>query len=62
MKMLRMRSYDDYDEEMLGAGDHYISVDLNEVLVFVRPGKSLPLTKPARHVDELDFDDLTIIS
>ena len=62
MKMLRMRSYCDYDEEMLTAGDHYVKAELNEVLVFLRPGQELKLAKPAKCVDELNFDELIRIS
>ena len=46
MKMLRFRAYDDYDEEVLEAGDYYVRAGLNEVLVFIRPGKSLGIAKP----------------
>lgn len=60
--MLRMRSYKDYDALELTAGDHYVKADLNEVLVFIRPGQILPLTKPARHVEDLNFNELTYIS
>ena len=62
MKMLRMRSCTDFDEEVLAAGDHFVKADLNEVLVFIRPGQKLPLAKPARHVDDLNFNELTFIS
>ena len=60
--MLRMRSYNDYDVEMLQAGDHYVKAKLNEVLVFIRPGKKLSIAKPARCVDELNFNELSYIS
>ena len=62
MKLIRFRSYNDYDEEVLSAGDHYVKADLNEVLVFIRPGKVLPLTKPAKHVQELDWNELNYIT
>ncbi len=61
MRMIRFRSYSDYDTEILEKGDHYIQADLNEVLVFIRSGKELPLAKPARHVEDLDMSDLTVI-
>lgn len=62
MKLVRFRSYNDYDEEILEAGDHYIKAELNEVLVFVRPGKVLPLAKPARHVEDIDRKNLSYIT
>ena len=61
MRLVRFRNYSDYDTEVLESGDHYIKADLNEVLVFIRPGKELPLAKPARHVEALDMNDLTVI-
>ena len=61
MKLVRFRSYNDYDTEVLGKGDHYIKADLNEVLVFIRPGKELPIATPARQVDKVDMKDLKVI-
>lgn len=51
MKLLRLRSVCDYDEEILPAGRHYLACELDEVLLFLRPGhtvrwRSLPPTLP----------------
>ena len=54
MKMIRFRAYDDYDEEILQAGDHYVKAGLSEVLVFVRKGHVLPLTKPSKRTSGVD--------
>ena len=51
MKMFRFRAYNDYDEQELSKGDHYVKADLGEVLVFVRNGFELPLVKPAMRVE-----------
>ena len=51
MKLIRFRAFDDYDEEALGAGEHYIKADLNEVLVFIRKGHVLPLATPSKGMD-----------
>lgn len=60
MKLLRFRSASDFDEEILEKGDHYVPADLNEVLVFLRPGHVLPLAASgARRVDEINEQDLT---
>lgn len=48
MKFVRFRAYDDYDEEILEKGDHYIAVKLDEVPVFIRKGHELPLSDPAQ--------------
>ena len=62
MKLLRFRSFTDYDEEILEAGDHYVPAKLNEVLVFLLPGHVIKLATPARHVEDLDVENLTVIS
>ena len=61
MKMIRFRAYDDYDEEVLSAGDHYVKADLGEVLVFVRKGHVLPLAKPENRTDKVSADSLKYI-
>ena len=62
MKLIRFRAYDDYDEEVLGKGDHYVKADLNEILVFVRRGHVLPLCKPSRGMENsLDDAEMTYI-
>ncbi len=43
MKMVRFRAWNDYDEEVLTQGDHYVKAGLDEVLVFLRKGKVLLL-------------------
>lgn len=62
MLFIRFRKYNDYDEMVLEAGDHYIEVGLNEVPVFVRPGKALPLAQPAMRVEDLDYETVKYIS
>jgi alpha-glucosidase len=61
MKLVRFRSFNDYDTEILDKGDHYIKAALNEVLVFIRPEKELPIAKPARQAEKVDFKDLKVI-
>lgn len=62
MKLFRFRSFEDYDEEVLGKGDHYVKCGLNEVLIFVRKGCELPLYKPAKRVALLDKEPAKTIS
>ena len=62
MFMLRMRSPEDFDNEVVPQGDHYIPVSLNEVLVFIRPGHRLPLAEPAQTVKEIDYHTLKYLS
>ena len=62
MKLLRLRAVDDYDEEILPAGHHYIRCALDEVLLFIRPGHIIPVAQPANNTSELDDASLTLWS
>ena len=62
MKLLRLRAMDDYDEEILPAGHHYIRCALDEVLLFLRPGHIVPVAQPANSTSELDDASLTLWS
>ena len=62
MKLLRLRAVDDYDEEILPAGHHYIHCALDEVLLFLRPGHIVPVAQPANNTSELDDASLTLWS
>ena len=62
MKMLRLRSVDDYDEEVLPAGHHYLRCALDEVLLFLRPGCIVPVAPPADNTAQLDDTQLTLWS
>lgn len=61
MKFIRFRAYDDYDEEMLTKGEHYIEVAIDEVPVFVLPGKTLYLAKPANNTALMKDEKFTYI-
>ena len=61
MMLVRMRSASEYETEELKAGDHYISCALDEVVFFVRKGKSMPLSNGAECVDKMD-DQLVLLS
>ena len=62
MKLLRLRAVDDYDEEVLPAGHHYVHCGLDEVLLFLRPGHIVPVAKPAANTTALDESSLTLWS
>ena len=59
MKMLRLRSVSDYDEEVLPAGRHYLPCELGEVLLFIRPGHTVPVAQPAASTAQLNDTALT---
>ena len=48
--------------ERLPKGHHFITVGLDEVPVFIRPGRQIPLCEPSESVDQLDTDTVTYLS
>lgn len=48
-------------EQILPAGHHYVEIALNEVPLFIRQGKSIPLAAPAEYIDAIDTNHLTLI-
>ena len=62
MQLYRLRSAEDYDTEALPAGHHYVHCALNEVLLFVRPGHAVPLTKPAACTAALDEQPIALLA
>ena len=48
-------------EEILGQGIHYVDIALNEVPMFIRKGKCIPLADPAECVDDIRTDHLRMI-
>lgn len=61
MKMIKYRSLDDYEETEMPKGDHYITVELNEVLFFIKKNHIIPMAKPAQTTRDMNFNDLTIL-
>ena len=61
MKLIRFRAYNDYDEEILSRGDHYIKADLNEILVFIRKGHVLPISEPEKGMGNISKSQLGYI-
>lgn len=45
----------------LKQGVHYVKVALNEVPLFLKKGKTIPLTTPALRTRDLDWDNVTFI-
>ena len=48
-------------QEKISAGDHYIEVPLNEVVMFVKLGCVVPVANPALNSDKLDYENLTLV-
>lgn len=47
--------------EKMAKGTHYIEVALNEVPLFIKSGKKIPLCKPAMRTSQLDTENLEYI-
>ncbi len=62
MKLYRVRSTKDMDIEILEAGHHYVSANLNEVLIFVRKNHIVPLAKEGNCVDKTDCNNLRLLN
>ena len=62
MKMLRCTRDGRIEETILEKGDHYVEVPLSDVVFFLREGHLLPLSKGGQCVDDVDFEDLSVIS
>ena len=48
-------------EEILSAGHHYVDIELDEVPLFIRQGKCIPVAEIAEHVEALDTVHMTVI-
>lgn len=48
-------------QEMLSPGHHYVEIPLNEVPLFIRTGKCIPVVEAAESVDELRTDTLELL-
>lgn len=61
MLMVKMKSPEEYTCEPVTKGHHYISVDLNELVIFVRKDHILPLAcidDNLESMDDVDFDNV----
>ena len=61
MKLLRLRSATDFDEEILPKGHHYVSCRLDEALLFIRPDRLIPVSRGGESEPEVDFENVDTI-
>jgi alpha-glucosidase len=57
MTFVKLSGENVYKEE-LKKGWHYLNIELNEVPLFVKKGKNIPLAKPALNTAELERENL----
>ncbi len=50
-----------YTEESLKQGHHYVEIAINEVPLFIRKGRCIPLVKAAKCAEELDTTHMDVI-
>lgn len=62
MLLLRMKSPSHMESIRMPAGHHYVKAALDEVLIFIRPDKLLPLVEPKNCVEQLDETRFQIYS
>jgi alpha-glucosidase len=48
-------------EEVLEKGHHYVEIELNEVPLFIREGKCIPVAEVAQYVEAVSTDSLTLL-
>lgn len=61
MKFIKFLPDGSISEEILGKGIHYVDIALNEVPLFIRSGKCIPVADAAESVDEIDMDTIKLI-
>ena len=61
MILVRFMPDGSIQQSEISAGDHYIPVALNEVVMFVKKGYVVPVAKPAQNSDKLDYENLELI-
>lgn len=61
MKFVKFLPDGTVSEKVLEKGHHYVEIALNEVPLFIRSGKCIPVAEAAEYVDALDTEHLTML-
>ena len=61
MILVRFMPDGSIQQSKISAGDHYIQVALNEVVMFIKKGCVVPVAKSAQNSDKLDYENLELI-
>lgn len=62
MAMVRFRSLEDYDTEILPAGHHYVKAELEEFVIFIRKNKMLLLSYGGESTVDVDTSRMKILT
>lgn len=61
MMMIRMKSRNDYQTEILPKGHHYVDAALDELVFFIRSKKAVPFDKTAESTSKADIHSLELL-
>ena len=61
MLMLRMRSACEYEQVKMAAGDHYVAVDTDQLILFVKKNTAIPFAAPAMRVKDIDYNTIKML-
>ncbi len=61
MRFVKFKKDGCYSVETLGPGHHYVEIDVDEVPLFIRAGRCIPLVDAAPCVDEIDMRTMKVI-
>ena len=61
MLLVRMKSADSYTTERLPKGHHYVDIELDELVFFIRNGKAIPFGKASDCTDKIDLSSLKLL-
>ncbi|MCI8484867.1 MAG: alpha-glucosidase [Lachnospiraceae bacterium] len=57
MKLVRMKSVEEIETEVLEKGHYHVEVSLEEIVFFIRPGKIVPYTKSGQFMEENEYQE-----
>ena len=61
MKLIKFLPDGSIYEEILEKGHHYVEIALNEVALFIRKGKKIPVAEPAECVEDIRTDTIEML-
>ena len=61
MKFIKFLPDGSISEEIMEKGIHWIDVALNEIPLFIRSGKCIPVADAAECVDEINYDTIRLL-